>query len=287
MPGPKRRRTLIMQAPRTLLARALPLALLALACDPPDAGLAQAPAGAPATPTPKPAGAAKPSPAQPPEAMVVDRETLKRELGELDPELAERAEADADKPREQAPDPAAPPPSAAPTPAPAPALARYRPALLDQAAAPAAITPGEYLCKISKEYKLRPCTVRVDPQGHTMITMPEALLPLEGVLYDEGGGLHLDAWPTEARPFGCFSCAERCAADPSSCECSELPPAATAHCLAQPITAALKRAGEGWKGKLRWGVYFNRYQGALPDRRPIGYEIEDNEMVVEIRPAKK
>ncbi|MCA9659579.1 MAG: hypothetical protein KC486_14625, partial [Myxococcales bacterium] len=168
---------------------------------------------------------------------------------------------------------------------PSAAGSRYRPRLLDEAPAKASIDPGEYLCKISREYKLRPCTVRVDDRGHTILTVPEALLAIEGVLYDEGDVVHFDGWTTEERPFGCYICAPRCAIDPSSCDCTEIQPAASVHCLAQPVTFDLKRGGKGWKGTLRYALYSNRYEGSPPDRRPTGYNFEVEEFVVELRPT--
>jgi hypothetical protein len=105
------------------------------------------------------------------------------------------------------------------------------------------------------------------------------------VLYDEGDVIHFDGWSTEERPFGCYSCAPRCVSDPKSCSCVELQPGASAHCLAQPVNFDLKRSGKGWKGKLRYALYANRYEGALPNRRPTGYELEVEEFVVELRPS--
>jgi len=166
------------------------------------------------------------------------------------------------------------------------AFDRYRPVLLSEAPATSSITAGDYLCKISKEYKLRPCTVRVDPKGHTMLTIPQSLIALEGVIYDEGDVVHFDGWQTEERPFGCFSCDPRCTVDPSSCMCDELPPAASAHCRAQPITFELQRKGSGWRGTMNYTSYSSRYEGEVPKRRVTGYETEVDSFVVEIKPAQ-
>ena len=164
-------------------------------------------------------------------------------------------------------------------------LDRYRPVLLDEAPASTSIAPGDYICKISKEYKLRPCTVHLDPKGHSILTIPESLIALQGVIYDEGNIVHFDGWPTEERPFGCFTCLPRCAVDPSSCECDELPPSASAHCVAQPVTFDLKRSGSGWRGKVHYTTYSSRYEGELPGRRVTGYETEVDSFVVEVKPA--
>jgi hypothetical protein len=183
-------------------------------------------------------------------------------------------------------DGSAPAAAKGPATASAAAFARYDPVLLSEAPAKSSISPGEYLCKISKEYKLRPCTVRTDPKGHTMLTIPQALIALEGVIYDEGDVVHFDGWQTEERPFGCFSCAPRCSVEPSSCMCDELPPAASAHCMAQPITFELKRKGKGWRGMMNYTTYSSRYEGEMPARRVTGYETEVDSFVVELQPAR-
>ncbi len=164
-----------------------------------------------------------------------------------------------------------------------PEVQRYRPRLLDETPATSSIIAGDYLCRISKEYKLRPCTVRVDARGHTRLSVPQGLVAIEGVLYDDSGTVRFDGWPTEAYPFGCFSCAPKCAQDPSSCECHELNPAASAHCLAQPITFDLKPQSKGWRGTMRYNLYYNRYEGTPPDRRITGYEIEPQSFVIQIQ----
>lgn len=257
-----------MHAPRRphRLRAAGALALL-LACDPAPADRAPAPAAAP-----KPDDARSTPPAAPP-APAPDRAPAPAEPA------ARRVDPHDEPAPELAPAITRPPPVVV-----ADEPLRYRPRLLDEAPAPAAIAPGDYRCKVSREYKLRPCTVRVDERGHTRLTIPEALIALEGVVYDEGRGLRFDGWPTEARPFGCFTCDERCTVDPSSCACTELPPAASAHCLAQPVAIDFKADGKGWKGTLRWGIYYSRYQGDLPGRRPVGYEIRTEDLVVELRP---
>ncbi len=163
---------------------------------------------------------------------------------------------------------------------------RYRPRLLDEAPATSQIPAGDYLCRIAKEYKLRPCTVRIDDRGHTRLSVPEALIAIEGVLYDDGSTVRFDGWPTESRPFGCFSCSPECAQNPSSCGCRELDAAGSAHCLAQPITFDLERRGKGWRGKMSYNLYYNRYEGTPPKRRVTGYEFENQSFVVQIQPAK-
>jgi hypothetical protein len=82
--------------------------------------------------------------------------------------------------------------------------------------------PGEYLCKIAKEYKLRPCTVAAD--GDTVrLTIPEGLFGVEGTLHEDEGVVFFDGRLSEPRSWGCFRCAERCETDPASCACIEVP----------------------------------------------------------------
>jgi hypothetical protein len=256
--------------------RFAPLFALFAACD-------GAPAqGAEASPAPaaRPAGAPANPLADALDQQRAEAERAQIELAKAQAEVErERAALEMEQRRDGATKPGAPPPAGD-------VPQRYRPRLLDEAPAKASIAPGEYRCKISREYKLRPCTVRVDDGGHTILSMPDALIALEGVVYDEDDVLHFDGWPTEERPFGCFSCAPHCAVNPTSCACVELQPAASAHCIAQPIAFDLRRRGDGWAGTMRYATYSNRYEGDVPARRSTGYTFEVDELIVEVRPVK-
>ena len=45
------------------------------------------------------------------------------------------------------------------------------------------------------------------------------LIGMRGVLYNDGEVVRFEGWPTDLRPFGCFSCQERCFIQPDSCAC--------------------------------------------------------------------
>jgi hypothetical protein len=165
---------------------------------------------------------------------------------------------------------------------PASSWPRYRPPLLDSPPAKASIPAGDYKCRIGKEYKARACAVAVEG-GHTRITIPEGgLIALEGVLYDEHDEVWLAGWPTEKRPFGCYSCQEKCSITPDECGCTEVPPSASRLCLAQPISAKLKATAKGWSGKMGWTGVDNNYAGTPPDRRMVAYELDHDEYVIQI-----
>ncbi len=118
------------------------------------------------------------------------------------------------------------------------------------------IKAGEYECKISREYRFRPCTVTIDEHGRSILTIPMALLAIEGVLTDVGKATRFDGIMTRERPFGCFSCQERCSVDPSSCACKELPRAHSADCLMQPIRFTFKKKDGQWRGRIEHHLYY-------------------------------
>ncbi len=121
---------------------------------------------------------------------------------------------------------------------------------------PSRIKPGEYECKISRGYRFRPCTVAIDEHGRSILTVPKALMAIEGVLTDEGKVTHFDGIMTRERPFGCFSCQERCTIDPSSCYCKEMPPEHSQDCLMQPIRFKIRRKDGQWRGRIEHHLYY-------------------------------
>ena len=118
------------------------------------------------------------------------------------------------------------------------------------------IKAGEYECKISREYRFRPCTVTVDEHGRSILTIPMALLAIEGVLTDVGTATRFDGITTRERPFGCFSCQERCSVEPNSCACKELPREHSAECLLQPIRFTFKKKVGQWRGRIEHHLYY-------------------------------
>jgi len=125
----------------------------------------------------------------------------------------------------------------------------------DGTAQPSKIAPGTYECKISREYRFRPCTVALDEHGRSILSIPQALVGLEGVLTDEGATTHFDGIKTRERPFGCFSCQERCSIDPASCGCRELPREASAACLMEPVRFSFRKKDGQWRGRIEYHLY--------------------------------
>jgi len=154
------------------------------------------------------------------------------------------------------------------------ATPRHHPALLDEAARPARLAPGAYSCKVSREYRLRDCRVERDADGRTFLEFADGnLLALRGVVYDRAGALEFEGWLTDAEPFGCTSCAERCILDPATCSCTPLPVEAIAACVAQPVRFTLRAASAAgtYRGVLVHQVYYNEYVGDGADRHAEGF----------------
>lgn len=143
------------------------------------------------------------------------------------------------------------------------------------------IPPGSYECQIDISYKFRPCEVVRDTNRQSTLRIPEGgLLALEGSINQEVDWILVEGRLTEARPFGCFSCQERCSQNPNSCECKELLPQASAECKIQPLHLLLRASGKGnWSGVLPYLVYYNKYQNG----KIIGYERQPDLYKVTIR----
>ncbi len=163
---------------------------------------------------------------------------------------------------------------------------RHRSKRLDEAPRPSKIAAGDYVCRIDAGYKLRPCSVTVDERGFTWLEIPSGLIPVKGVLSDEGNAVVFDGAPTEERPFGCFSCQERCTKEPGTCMCQELLPDASRECLARPVVVRLTKKGQGYTGWLDYVTYFNRYEGTGDERHVAGWDPQRNRFLFEIQPAK-
>lgn len=162
---------------------------------------------------------------------------------------------------------------------------RHRAKVLGGPARTSKLAPGNYACRIDAMYRFRACTVRKDEAGFTWIDMPESLLGLTAVVYDEGGSLVLDGTSASPRPFGCFACQERCSTDPSSCVCQELMPGASRECLLEPLTARLTKSGGVWRGNMRHVAYFNHYEGTGNDRHVTSWDKNPRTYLVEIAPV--
>jgi hypothetical protein len=95
-----------------------------------------------------------------------------------------------------------------------------------------------------------------DEHGRTILTIPHALLGLEGVLTDQGQWTHFDGIKTRDRPFGCFACDERCTTNPESCACQELPRVASAQCLLEPVRFRFRKEDGQWRGRIEHHHYY-------------------------------
>jgi hypothetical protein len=153
------------------------------------------------------------------------------------------------------------------------ATPRHRPPLLDEPPRPSRIKPGRYACRVSKMYKLRDCVVETSPSGHVMLEVMEGnLIAMKGVLYDDGPVVRFEGWPTEKRPFGCFSCQERCFIRPETCGCQPRAPEQIAGCLRQPLHAVFRGKGRTWQGVLLYRGYYDDQIPVEPPPRSVAFE---------------
>jgi hypothetical protein len=121
------------------------------------------------------------------------------------------------------------------------------------------LPPGEYLCRVSSEYKNKPCTVELKDGKLLLVAKEGGLFGFEGTVTKQDPFILVTAHHTDRRPFGCYSCAERCA-KPGSCMCDEVPPEASSECLAQPLYIVLRSTGrDTWSGSVVVRNYSNTY----------------------------
>lgn len=162
---------------------------------------------------------------------------------------------------------------------------RHHPQVLDEPARPTALAPGAYACRVSREYRLRECTVTLDADGRTLLEFAQGnLLGMRGIVTDAGGGaLAFEGWLTEEQPFGCSHCADHCIEDPSRCACDELPEAAVVECVAQPLRVKLRPNGAGrYSGTMTYRVFYNDYVGEGPARRPQGFTAREERFEIDL-----
>lgn len=133
-------------------------------------------------------------------------------------------------------------------------------------------------------YRFRPCFVSKDSEGFTWLAMPGSLLRFLGVVYDQGATLVVDGTSDDSRPFGCFSCQERCTENPGECVCVELLPGASRECLAQRLTAGLTRANGTWRGWMNHAGYFNHFEGVGEARHVTRWDVRRQSFLVEMAP---
>jgi hypothetical protein len=165
---------------------------------------------------------------------------------------------------------------------------RHRPDALDRPPSPVRLLPGAYSCRVSREYKLRECTVERDADGRTFLEFAAGnLLGMRGVVTESGGALEFEGYLTEEQPFGCSSCQERCIVDPSSCGCDPLPAEAVVECLAQPLRFSLRASPKGgsFHGVLPYRVYYNDYVGEGAARRAEGFTFRQESFAIDLIPG--
>ena len=144
---------------------------------------------------------------------------------------------------------------------------------------------GDYMCKIDKSYKMRPCTIATT-DGETILSIPEGLIGITATLYpiqDSKNQVFAEAHLTEERPFGCYYCNAECAANPESCVCKDIPRQASTQCMSQSINFVLTKKGTSWRGQLPLKMYSNIYK----EGTPIDWKTEVAVFDIVIQPAKK
>ncbi|HEU4410459.1 MAG TPA: hypothetical protein VFS43_34710 [Polyangiaceae bacterium] len=229
-----------MRAPRPLLVT---LGLVAAACAGPAASPPaprEAPSPAPPARAPSPA-----SPASPATAPEPPRPSAARRPGARSaPQAASR------RPDEGRRDVAG--------------VERHEPSRLQLPPRRSSVLPGPYDCKVDVMYKLRDCSVELDFEGRTWLTVHEGnLLALKGLLVDEDGEVVFEGALTDEKPFGCPACVEGCTSQLFA-EASE--------CVAQAVFIRFHRAGKRWQGLLQYTHFTERFEGTPPDRHVAGFD---------------
>ncbi len=169
-------------------------------------------------------------------------------------------------------------------------LPRPAPAALSEAPRPTKLKPGLYRCSVGEGYKLRDCLVEKDADGRTLLEIGEGnLIAARGVVWDEGRGLHFEGWLTDARPFGCFGCQDRCYVDPDSCGCKPPPFEVAEACVVQQVSMDLKGAGNQFRGELLYHQFWATYEGQGGERNLVVASREERHPVRLIfsRPCSK
>ncbi len=139
-----------------------------------------------------------------------------------------------------------PPPPEAPMKA-----GHYQPQSLSEDPRPCRLKPGTYACKVTDIYRLRECTVKRTPRGHTVLDVHSGnLLAVRGVVYDDGPVVRFEGWLTETSSIvGCEGC-ER-----------------------QPILGLLRGGPQQFRGILTFRQYHDPY--VAPEPPPPDASIEE------------
>lgn len=144
------------------------------------------------------------------------------------------------------------------------------------AAPPRAPAPkvGAHRCRVSPEYKLRPCTVEKRGDALWLVLKGAHLVEFEApltpdpaspkVLVSRAGRL------LGERPFPCVRCAPECA-EPGACTCREVPPTQQSRCAEQALEVRLEKRGGFWAGNVSLDIY---YGGEPPTLARETYTLE-------------
>ncbi|MFT7622965.1 MAG: hypothetical protein ACI9WU_002140 [Myxococcota bacterium] len=159
---------------------------------------------------------------------------------------------------------------------------------LASAKRPALPKVGEYSCRVSKEYKFRPCTIHQSRGGGLMITIPDGLVQLKGHLHAVEGGMFLEGNLHGQRAFGCHPCNEECSKPGAKCGCDPIPEAGAKACLEQPLSVILRKGKRGWSGVLPQRMYEVIYEKLKPGQKPgdravVGYTYTIDLFSIDIR----
>jgi len=133
---------------------------------------------------------------------------------------------------------------------------------------PRLLQNGDYTCKVSKEYKMRPCKV-FDEGKVQMLSLRgvEHLLQLEGRIFPndfvgKSNTIFVEAIATEDKPY----------------LCTVSDPAAFQACKSQRVMITLKKKGNLWVGSFPIKHYWDAYVGEGSDRRVEGHTITVEEL---------
>lgn len=149
-------------------------------------------------------------------------------------------------------------------------LPRPRPEALRQPARPAKLKPGLYQCSVGEGYKLRDCLVEKDSEGRTLLEIGNGnLVAARGVIWDAGQGLRFEGWLTDARPFGCFGCQDRCYVEPEQCGCKPPPLEVAEACVVQSVSIDFKGAGNSFRGEMTYHRFWPTYEGQGGERNLV------------------
>ncbi|MGE0320967.1 MAG: hypothetical protein AB7S68_01615 [Polyangiaceae bacterium] len=149
-------------------------------------------------------------------------------------------------------------------------LTRPTPAAMNEPARPAKLKAGLYRCSVGEGYKLRDCLVEKDGEGRTLLEIGRGnLIAARGVIWDEGKGLHFEGYLTDDRPFGCFSCQDRCYIEPTQCGCQVAPFEVAEACVVQSVSIDFTGGGNTFRGEMTYHQFWPTFEGQGGERHLV------------------